>query len=55
MTIKHLTSTSDLTIEETHHILKLAHSILESPSNFSDSCKGKVLGTLFLNPPPAPV
>lgn len=50
MTIKHLTSTSDLNIEQTHDILNLAHSILESPSSFSDLCHGKILGTLFFEP-----
>lgn len=50
MAIQSLISIHDLSPEEIQTILNLAQAILKSPGNFSNSCNGKILGTLFFEP-----
>ncbi len=50
MTLKHLISSTDLSIAETDAILHLAEQIVDNPSKFSELCKGKKLATLFFEP-----
>lgn len=40
----------DLSVEELNEILDLADNIIENPLKYSDSCKGKILATLFYEP-----
>lgn len=47
---RNLINPDDLAVSELHEILSLAQKIIESPFDFSDSCKGRILGTLFFEP-----
>ncbi|MFR4778259.1 MAG: aspartate carbamoyltransferase, partial [Finegoldia magna] len=40
----------DFNVEEINEILNLAEEIIKSPSDFSNLCNGKILGTLFFEP-----
>jgi aspartate carbamoyltransferase catalytic subunit len=48
--IRHLISSTDLTIEETDEILELADNIMKHPEIYSESCKGYLLATMFYEP-----
>lgn len=48
--MKHIIDLGDLSHEEFDGIYKLAEDIIESPENYIDACKGKVLGSLFFEP-----
>lgn len=48
--IKNLLSADDLTKEDLLEIIELAEKIVKSPNDFSNSCEGKLLGTLFFEP-----
>ncbi len=50
MTLKHLISSTDLSIAETDELLQLAAQIADNPSAFSQLCNGKKLATLFFEP-----
>jgi len=50
MTNKNLVTINDFTASEIHDLLLFAQDILKSPENFSHSCDGKILGTLFFEP-----
>lgn len=47
---RHLIEPMDFTVEELEEIFSLAEDIIESPENYTDKCKGKVLATLFYEP-----
>lgn len=47
---KHLISPDDLTTNQFTEIIELARDIIKSPVEFSNSCNGKILGTLFFEP-----
>lgn len=40
----------DLSVEELDEILSLARKIIEDPKKYSESCKGRILATLFYEP-----
>ena len=40
----------DFTIEELEEIFQLADKIIETPENYEEACKGKLLATLFYEP-----
>ena len=40
----------DLSTEEIAELIKVAEDIIENPDLYSDSCRGKILGTLFFEP-----
>ena len=40
----------DLSVEEIADLIKTAEDIIENPDLYSDSCRGKILGTLFFEP-----
>ena len=40
----------DLTVEEIYEILDLGQKIIEDPEKYSQSCRGKILATLFYEP-----
>lgn len=46
---RNLINADDFSVEEIDEIMILAQDINKSPENFSNSCRGKILGTLFLN------
>ncbi|MCI7239255.1 MAG: aspartate carbamoyltransferase [Anaerococcus sp.] len=48
--IKKLLSADDLSKEDLMEIIELGKEIVKSPSDFSNSCNGKLLGTLFFEP-----
>ena len=43
-------NTDDFSVEEIDEIMSFAQVINKSPKNFSNSCNGKILGTLFFEP-----
>lgn len=47
---KHLIDPMDFSIEELNGIFDLADEIIADPVSFADSCKGKLLATLFYEP-----
>ena len=47
---RHLIEPMDFTVEELDEIFCLAEDIIESPENYTEKCKGKVLATLFYEP-----
>lgn len=48
--IKNLLSADDLSKEDLLEIIELGERIMKSPEEFSHSCDGKLLGTLFFEP-----
>jgi len=48
--MRNLVNILDLTTEEIDELVKVASDILENPDMYSDSCRGKILGTLFFEP-----
>ncbi len=48
--MKHLIDPTDLSKQETEEILDLALDIIANPSKYSDTCRGKILATLFYEP-----
>ena len=49
--MRHLLNILDLTTEEINELITTALDIEENPEKYSESCKGKILATLFLNRP----
>ncbi|MGE5628480.1 MAG: aspartate carbamoyltransferase [Solirubrobacterales bacterium] len=47
---KHLIDPMDFSIEELNGVFDLADEIIADPVSFADSCKGKLLATLFYEP-----
>ena len=47
---RNLINADDFSVEEIDEIMILAQDINKSPENFSNSCRGKILGTLFFEP-----
>ena len=47
---RNLINADDFNVEEINDILNLAEEIIKSPSDFSNLCNGKILGTLFFEP-----
>ncbi len=47
---RHLIESTDLSLQELDEIFELADSIIKNPESYLDSCKGKVLATLFYEP-----
>ena len=47
---RNLINADDFNVEEINEILTLAEEIIKSPSDFSNLCNGKILGTLFFEP-----
>lgn len=47
---RNLISPDDLSIDEIYEIMALGQKIAKSPSDFSHTCDGKLLGTLFFEP-----
>ena len=47
---RNLINADDFNVEEINEILNLAEEIIKSPSDFSNLCNGKILGTLLFEP-----
>lgn len=47
---RNLINADDFNVDEINEILNLAEEIIKSPSDFSNLCNGKILGTLFFEP-----
>ena len=47
---RNLINADDFNVEEINEILNLAEEIIKSPSDFSNLCNGKILGTPFFEP-----
>lgn len=50
MSVRHLISPMDLTVDETAALLALADRIIDDPAAFAHKCEGKKLATLFFEP-----
>ena len=48
--MRNLVNILDLSIEEINSLVMTAEDIIENPELYSDSCRGKILGTLFFEP-----
>ena len=48
--MRNLINILDLTTEEIDELVRTATDIMEHPEMYSDSCRGKILGTLFFEP-----
>lgn len=48
--MRNLINILDLTTEEIDELVKVASDIMAHPEMYSDSCRGKILGTLFFEP-----
>lgn len=50
MEVRHLISIEDVTAKWFMELYSLCRDIISSPADFSDSCKGKVMASLFFEP-----
>lgn len=50
LTGRHLIESTDLSLDELEEIFQLADKIIESPTDYLEVCKGKLLATLFYEP-----
>ena len=50
LTGRHLVVPTDFTVDEMDELFRLADSITDNPSNFTDVCKGKLMASLFFEP-----
>lgn len=48
--MRNLVNILDLTTEEIDELVRVASDIMEHPESYADSCRGKILGTLFFEP-----
>ncbi|MBR2466026.1 MAG: aspartate carbamoyltransferase [Clostridia bacterium] len=48
--MRNLVDILDFSVEEIDGLVKTANDIIENPEMYSDSCRGKILGTLFFEP-----
>ena len=48
--MRNLVNILDLSIKEINSLVMTAEDIMENPEIYSDSCRGKILGTLFFEP-----
>ena len=48
--MKHLMSITDLTVEEIDELMAVAEDIIANPVKYQDSCRHKLLATLFFEP-----
>ena len=48
--MKNLIDILDFSVEEINELCATANDIISNPDMYSDSCKGKILGTLFFEP-----
>ena len=48
--MKHLIDILDFSVEEIDALCSTANDIISNPDMYSESCKGKILGTLFFEP-----
>ncbi len=48
--VKHLIDPRDLDMESLEELIKLGEDIIANPKSYMDSCRGKILATLFYEP-----
>ena len=48
--MRHINDLSDLSMEEFRQLYKLTSDIIDHPENYTEACRGKVLGSLFYEP-----
>ena len=48
--MRNLIDILDFSVEEINDLVKVAGDIIDNPEMYSDSCRGKILGTLFFEP-----
>ena len=48
--MRNLVNILDLSVEEIDELVKVASDILDNPELYTNSCRGKILGTLFFEP-----
>ena len=49
--MRHLIDPLDFTRQETDRLLSLAEEIIARPAEYAHACDGKILATLFYEPP----
>ena len=52
--MRHIIDLCDLTEKEFSDLYKLVSNIIDRPEGYVDACRGKVLGSLFMNLLPVP-
>ena len=53
--MRHIIDISDLTMDEFNELYKLTSNIIDRPEGYTDACRGKVLGSLFMSRAPEPI
>lgn len=53
--MKSLIDILELSEQEIMELVNTAGDIIDNPAEYAHKCDGKILATLFLSPPPAPV
>ena len=48
--MRHLIDSTDLSVAEIDRVLNLADDIIRDPAAYAESCRGKILATLFYEP-----
>ncbi len=48
--LNHIIDLELLSFSDLQEIVQLAGKIMKNPENYSEACKGKILGTLFYEP-----
>ena len=48
--MRHLIDIRDLSVREIEELIEVANDIIKNPQDYSDSCRGKKLATLFFEP-----
>ena len=48
--MRNLINILDFSTEEIDELVKVASDIMNNPEMYSDSCRGRILGTLFFEP-----
>ena len=48
--MRHLIDIRDLSVSEIEELIEVANDIIKNPQDYSDSCRGKKLATLFFEP-----
>ena len=52
--MENLIDIMQLSVEEIDALVQKGCDIMANPAAYAHKCDGKILATLFLNPPPAP-
>ena len=48
--LNHIIDLELLSFTDLQEVIRLAEKIMENPQDYSEACKGKIMGTLFYEP-----